>query len=412
MAERLTGRPIARKVGGMVSEVAELASTPASPPFNRSHLDGLMEDAGVDAVLATSPHNVRYLLGGYEYFMYALADSIGLSRYLPAVAYRRGRPDETLYVGAGNEAWGTDATPLWVDETRLVSWGVGDTARELATWIEQHVPSGGRIGVELPYLPAEAHTILSSGRPGGLVDATELLEELRAVKRPHELDIMRRSSTAVVDAILATFAGTAVGDTKAEIFERLRQEETRRGLTFCYALVAAGASTHRGPSPQALVAGDVLSLDSGAMADGWVADLARMGIAGEPTPRHHELLAQVDAVQQAARTHVRAGARGGDIFWTANAALAGCPDGDHMSFLAHGTGLVTHEAPRLTATGSPPYPAAHADRPLREGMVISIESQVVDPVLGFIKLEDTLIVTGDGPEPVADHGRGFNPIGG
>jgi Xaa-Pro aminopeptidase len=409
MAERLTGRPIARKVDGMVSEVAEPASTPASPPFNRSHLDGLMEDAGVDAVLATSPHNVRYLLGGYEFFMYALADSIGLSRYLPAVAYRRGRPEETLYVGAGNEAWGTDTAPLWVDDVRLVSWGAGDTARELASWIDRHVPAGGRVGVELPYLPAEAAEVLGAD---GFTDATELFEELRAVKRPHELDIMRRSSTAVVDAILATFAGTAVGDTKDGIFERLRQEETKRGLTFCYALVAAGASPHRGPSPQVLAEGDVLSLDSGATADGWVADLARMGLAGEPTPRHLELLAQVDAVQQAARAHVRAGTRGGDIFWTADAALASCPDHERMSFLAHGTGLVTHEAPRLTATGSPPYPAAHADLPLREGMVISVESQVVDPQLGFIKLEDTLIVTGEGPEPVADHGRGFNPIGG
>lgn len=409
MGKRLTGRPIARTVSHMASEVAELASTPASPPFDRSHLDGLMGDAGVDAVLATSPHNVRYLLGGYEYFMYALADSIGLSRYLPAVAYRRGRPEETLYIGAGNEAWGVDVNPLWVDDVRLVSWGAGDTARELAAWIDRHVPAAGRVGVELPYLPAEASKVLGTH---DLTDATELFEELRAVKRPHELDIMRRSSTAVVDAILATFAGSAVGDTKADIFERLRQEETKRGLTFCYALVTAGASTHRGPSEQVLAAGDVLSLDSGATAQGWVADLARMGIAGEPTPRYLELLAQVDAVQQAARTHVRAGARGGDIFWTAHAALEACPDAANMSFLAHGTGLVTHEAPRLTATGSPPYPATHADRPLREGMVLSIESQVVDPQLGFIKLEDTVIVTADGPEPVADHGRGFNPIGG
>ncbi len=64
-----------------------------------------------------------------------------------------------------------------------------------------------------------------------------------------------------------------------------------------------------------------------------------------------------------------------------------------MGFLTHGTGLVTHEAPRMTATGSPPYPATHARRALEAGMVISIETHVADPALGFIKLEDTVLVT-------------------
>lgn len=51
-------------------------------PFDAAQLDGLLEEAGLDALVATSPHNVRYLLGGYEFFMYALADSIGLGRFL------------------------------------------------------------------------------------------------------------------------------------------------------------------------------------------------------------------------------------------------------------------------------------------------------------------------------------------
>jgi Xaa-Pro aminopeptidase len=83
-----------------------------------------------------------------------------------------------------------------------------------------------------------------------------------------------------------------------------------------------------------------------------------------------------------------------------------------MGFLAHGTGLVTHEAPRLTATGSPPYPAAHAEKPLRSGMVLSVETHVADPQVGFVKLEDTVIVTPDGADAVADHGRGWNAIAG
>ncbi len=384
---------------------------PGAAPFDREHLDGLLEEARLEAVVATSPHNVRYLLGGYEFFMYALADSIGLGRYLPAVAYRRGAPEDACYVGAGNEGWATDVEPLWVQDVRNVAWGAGETAAEVAAWVASRLPRGARLGVELPYLPAEAHAVLAAAGVE-LHDASELLETLRAIKRPHELEIVRRSSIAVVDAMLATFAGTRVGETKADVFERLRLEETRRGLLFCYALVAAGADLNRGPSGQRLSAGDVLSLDSGASCAGWVADLTRMAILGEPMPRHEELLAQVDHVQQTVRARAVAGTRGGDLFVAAHAAIAECDDRANLSFLAHGTGLVTHEAPRLTATGSPPYEAAHAELPLQTGMVLSIESQVADPEVGFVKLEDTVIVGDDAPEAVGDHGRGWNRIGG
>jgi Xaa-Pro aminopeptidase len=383
---------------------------PSSIPFDHARLDELLGDAGLDAIIATSPHNVRYLLGGYEFFMYALADSIGLSRYLPAIAYRRQAPAESLYVGAGNEQWATDVEPIWAPEVRTVSWGAGQTAQEVCDWARSHLKPHARVGVELPYLPAEAYVVLQrSGRE--LCDATELLETLRAVKRPHELDIVRRASAAVVDAILETFRGSNAGDSKADVFDRLRREETRRGLTFCYALVAAGAELNRAPSPRRLAPGDVVSLDSGGTYRGWVADLTRMGVVGEPTLLQKELLSQVDYVQQATRKQAVAGTRGGEIFEAARKAIGECADRQHLSFLAHGTGLVTHEAPRLTATGSPPYPAAHAELPLEAGMVLSIESQVADPAAGFIKLEDTIIVGERDSEAVGDHGRGWNRIG-
>lgn len=395
-----------------MSVTAPSSSARAGVPFDADRLDALLEEAGLDAVVATSTHNVRHLLGGYSFFMYELADSIGLSRYLPAVAYRRGAPQDARYVGAGNEGWATDVEPLWVPDVRNVSWGAGQTAEELVAWIASRLPARARVGVELPYLPAEAHAVLAA-RPGvELLDATALLESLRAVKRPHELEIVRRGSTAVVDAMLATFAGTRAGERKRDVFERLRLEETRRGLQFCYALVAAGADLNRGPSGQLLAPGDVLSLDSGATREGWVADLTRMAILGEPTPRHEELLAQVDSVQQAVRARAVAGTRGGELFAVADAAIAACDDAERMSFLVHGTGLVTHEAPRLTATGSPPYEATHAELPLEAGMVLSVESQVADPQLGFVKLEDTVIVGDGAAEAVGDHGRRWNRIEG
>jgi Xaa-Pro aminopeptidase len=387
-----------------------------SPPFDGARLDALMEAAGLDAVLVTSPHATRYLLGGYRFFLYDRLDPIGPSRYLPVVGYVRGRPDLSFFVGAGNEAWGVDAHPLWVPDVGLTSWSTTTAAHAAAERLTARLPAGGRarVGIEPPYVPSDAFATWAEQLAGAsLVDATDTLDELRAIKTTQELAIMRSASDAVVDAMLATFAAVGPGVTTAEAAERLRVEETRRGLTYDYALVAAGARFGRAPDHATVVdPGDVLSLDSGADRGGYTADLTRMGIAGDPTPRHEDLLAQVDAVQQAVRAAVAPGRRGGDLFDVAADTIAALPDAANLSFLAHGTGLLTHEAPRLTDTGSPPYPATHRDRPLEPGMVLSIESQVADPELGFIKLEDTVFVTAQGVEAVGDRGRGWNRLGG
>ena len=79
-----------------------------------------------------------------------------------------------------------------------------------------------------------------------------------------------------------------------------------------------------------------------------------------------------------------------------------------MHFLAHGMGLVSHEAPRLTAHGPVPYDAYDADRPLEAGMVVSVETTLQHPQRGFIKLEDTVVVTDAGFDIYGEGGRGWN----
>jgi Xaa-Pro aminopeptidase len=73
-------------------------------------------------------------------------------------------------------------------------------------------------------------------------------------------------------------------------------------------------------------------------------------------------------------------------------------------------GIVSHEAPRLTASGPIPYPADDANAPLEAGMIISIETTLPHARRGFIKLEDTIAVTPDGYQAFGDGARGWNRI--
>jgi Xaa-Pro aminopeptidase len=70
---------------------------------------------------------------------------------------------------------------------------------------------------------------------------------------------------------------------------------------------------------------------------------------------------------------------GGEIYVAAERELARSSQRACTDFLAHGMGLVSHEAPRLTATGPIPYDDPDARKPLEPGMVVSIETTMKHP---------------------------------
>jgi Xaa-Pro aminopeptidase len=266
-----------------------------------------------------------------------------------------------------------------------------------------------RIGAELSFLPVDAGTALRNAFPGSeIVDALFVLERLRLVKSPEELRKLRIASEHVIESMLAVIANHGPGATKRELTEALRREETSRGLVFDYCLITAGSSLNRAPSDQPWGKGDILSLDSGGNYHGYIGDLCRMAIQGEPNGELEDLLAEIEMIQRASMKPIKAGVPGSVVYGAAEPLVQKSKHHNHMHFLAHGMGLVSHEAPRLTATGPVPYDAYDADRPLEAGMVISVETTLQHPQRGFIKLEDTVIVTKAGFEIYGEGGRGWN----
>src|ERR671930_2033178 len=87
-------------------------------PFDRDRLDDLMTQAGVDLVLATAKHTTQYLLGGYRYHFYAEMEAMGRSRYLSAVGYPRGRPEDAFFVGLPGETSQLEREGIWVPHVR------------------------------------------------------------------------------------------------------------------------------------------------------------------------------------------------------------------------------------------------------------------------------------------------------
>ena len=379
-------------------------------PFDAARLDRLLDDAGIEILIVTSKHNVQYLLGGYRFIFFDYMDAFGVSRYLPIFIYCKGNLENCAYFAHRLEVFEKELGRFWPAVVETRSNGTTDAMQLALAHIKRIGEPVRRVGIEAAFLPVDAHTVLKNGLADvEIVDGYFPLERLRMHKSSAELDLLRESSERVAQSMLAVIGMCEPGLTKADVVEKLRREQVNRGLTFEYCLITSGTSLNRAASDQRLAKGDILSLDFGGNYRGYIGDLCRMGILGEPDPELEDLLGFIRDVQQRARQIIKPGATGRDIFGSAGQLIGTSPHGASTDFLAHGMGLVSHEGPRLRS--SERYAGYDEDRELEPGMVISVETTMKHPARGFIKLEDTVAVTEGGNVGFGDVGRAWNRCG-
>jgi Xaa-Pro aminopeptidase len=238
-------------------------------PFSSEKLDRLMGQAGIDILVASSKHNVSYLLGGHRHHFFEAMDAVGVSRYLPLLVYQKGHPDRAAYIANRNEkdaiaVRSQEGRPLWPAEIMPIASGTLEAMSAAIEYLKKLGVAGQRIGVEAAFLPWDAGQLLQTAFPEHpLRDALFPLERLRAVKTAAELAILRRASDLVVDAMMAVMMSARPGVTKRQILDTLKLGEIGRGLAFDYGLVTLGTGRNRAPSDERLESGDILSLDSG-----------------------------------------------------------------------------------------------------------------------------------------------------
>ena len=228
--------------------------------FDSDRLDRLLDDDGIDVVIASSKHNIQYLLGGYRFFFFGGHDALGISRYLPLLVYFKGQPERTTYIGNSMESWEEANGTIHAPEIDASTYGTEDAMQRAV----RHISGGAT--------PAEAdrrRAGIPAGRRGGPCFETACRTSRSSMRccrssafapsRP------RRSSSSSAkarsessDSMLAVIASHGPGHTKKELAEALRREEVQRGLEFEYCLIACGASHNRAPSDQVWREGEVL----------------------------------------------------------------------------------------------------------------------------------------------------------
>ena len=371
-------------------------------PFDGKKLTRLMEQSGLRLLLACARHNVRYLTGGYYFHFFAQTSRVGRSQYLPFVGVPCGQVEETFYVGRVGERGQIEANGLWILHRFETAGGTLPATEGVIRALKHFGLGEGAIGVEMPFLPADAFLALQHGLPqANFVDATPILDELRAVKTPAELARLRSVYDRVAEAIQAAFADGRPGITTAEIAQRVSQEMAERNLSFLWAFTCAGPGTLRAPSVARWERGQVLHIDAGGEEADYLADICRMGCLGEPPPLARDLHAACLDIQDHLRNLVRAGIPCREILLEGERALQAQRFAPYGRFVAHGIGMVPYEQPDLSANQA---------RPLEAGMILSIETEFIHPKVGHVKIEDAVAVTQCGCEGFGDQGRDWHII--
>ncbi len=374
-------------------------------PFDGERLTRLMRAQNADVVLATTRHNVRYLTGGYYLPFYARAPQFGGGQYISVVGVPAAKLDSAFYVGRQdgimNEQDYIDVFgPFWISHRHWIKRGpsMSAAAAETAAQVLRSQGLAGRtIAVESSFLPADAFEALRRGLPeASFVNATPILGELRAVKRPAELERLRQVHQMTAEAIRAVLIEGRPDQTTRQIAAKVQRQVEERGASFLYVFTNVGPGFLRAPSSAQWGRGRSLHVDAGADLDEYIADIARMGSIGAPPALAMDLFAACLDAQERIRGVVSAGLPCRDLWRLGTETVTSGRWGPYGRFLAHGLGMVNHEPPDVNEK---------SDRSLEASMVVSIETEYLHPDAGHVKIEDTVVVTPTGNEGVGDVAR-------
>ena len=335
--------------------------------------DAVMEalaERGLGALIVTDLANVRYLTG--------YVGSNGIALVGP-----RGRKlvtDSRYAVAAREQARGVEVV---IGRRDLL----GDVAAALPS-----VAGEGPTGVEAESLTLARHARLAAMLEGVVLEPTTgLVETLREVKDPGELEAMREAAAVVDRALAAVLARGIVGRTEREVAFALHAamlEEGAERPSFDTIVAAGprGARPHAVPGPEPIPADALVVIDLGAVVDGYCSDMTRTVATGPLPDRLAEIYAVCLRAQEAAVAAARGGMGAAELDAVARAVIADAGYADAFGHgLGHGVGLAIHEAPGVR-------PESGAS--LRAGMAVTIEPGIYLEGEGGVRIED-LVVLGD-----------------
>jgi Xaa-Pro aminopeptidase len=225
-----------------------------------------------------------------------------------------------------------------------------------------------------------------------LVPAGDLVEELRAVKDPEEIERIAAAAELADGvyrwALERGLTGSAEREVARACEARIRDLGAEPSFPPIVAAGANGALPHAEPGERRIDRNELVVFDMGAQLDGYCSDSTRTFATGEPADEARDVYELVRRAQAAALEAVKPGIGGKEVDSVPRTMIAEAGHGEHFGHgTGHGVGLEVHEGPRLAATSGDE---------LREGNVVTVEPGVYVPGRFGVRIEDLVVVKADG----------------
>lgn len=337
----------------------------------RLRLTRFFEESKLDAILFTNLLNIRYFCG--------FSGSEGVLILAPTRAWFL--CDSRYTEQARAEVQGAEVCECAA--ARL------DTVAALAS--ENGL---ARIGIEAAHTTVSAYRLMTDRLAGvQLVELGTALDGTRSCKDDQEIGRLAAVATLASQALAAVLVNIKPGVAESEFALGLEFEMRRRGadgLAFDFIVASGirGAMPHGRASRKLIQSGELVTIDFGALMDGYHSDETVTVACGEPGSRAREIHAIVKAAHDLAIEAVRPGISCRDLDAVARDYIGQRGYGDYFGHgLGHGVGLEIHELPTLSP---------RSEAILEEGMVVTVEPGIYIPGFGGVRIEDTVVVTATG----------------
>ncbi|WP_341960940.1 Xaa-Pro peptidase family protein [Planococcus maritimus] len=331
-----------------------------------------MQKRELDSLLVTNPYNLRFITG--------FTGTAGLALITP------------------NDAWFitdfryTEQAGEQVKEFKVVQAQKG-LLDEVARIVQEAAVE--RLAFEQDYMTFATYSQYQEKLTATLEPVSGLIEQLRMVKAPEEIDVLKAAAKIADDAFEHICTYIKPGMTELQVSNELEFFMREQGATSSSfdIIVASGlrsALPHGVASDKKIEQGDLITLDFGALYQGYVSDITRTVAVGEPSDKLKEIYKIVLDSQVLALEKIKPGMTGIEADAIARDYIKSKGYGEAFGHsTGHGIGLEVHEGPGLSF---------RSETVLEPGMAVTVEPGIYLPGIGGVRIEDDILITETGNE--------------
>lgn len=381
-----------------------------------------LERENLDAIVASAPENVYYVSGyrslggsvirGVQLYAVLNAQSLALvlSRADVPCALEEGLPEnELLSYGGFHFDW-QEPEPqsgLPADVQSVLAQSSASPLEALTAALERMAGSSKAIAVDRTGVATEVWDALTNrfGNPQ-LRNAADLFRAVRKVKTEEEVHRIEKATLITEDAIFATLEQVREGMTEREMVRLFEQQEIDGGGRPWFSVITFGeraAYADAPPTSRSLGQGDVIRFDVGCVYQGYHSDIARTAVFGTPTAKMEEYYHAILAGEERELEAMHPGVPLHEVFHRAVETVRseGIPHYERHH-CGHGIGLEVYD---------PPLIGPREQLVLEEGMVLCVETPYYEIGWGGLQIEDTVVITKDGPRIFNQRSRQLQIVG-